>query len=567
MNRLKLLSSSTVLCLLAACGGNAGNPGEESSAEAQAQAAPVRLAAATTTAAMPVNDASRFLHQATFGPTNYEINRLAGMGGKAWMAAEFAKGQSLAKPYFDRWQAAHPGQKPSGVQFYEIFWRNAVIGDDMLRQRVTYALSQIFVVSTEDSEVSQWPRGVGSYYDTLGKYAFSNFRDLLQAVALHPMMGVYLSHMRNQKEDGDRLPDENFAREVMQLFTIGLYQLNQDGTPKLSGGKPIETYTYADVQGMAKVFTGWAWYGPDTSSNRFNNGAGDPNRDVLPMIAYPQFHSTTTKSFLGASTNGSAQADLKVALDKLFNHPNVGPFIGKQLIQRLVTSNPSPAYVSRVAAAFNNNGSGVRGDMKAVLQAVLLDTEARTLAMDADSGKIREPILRLANWMRAFNVRSRSGDFLMWGLEDPLTGLGQQPMRSPSVFNFYRPGYTPPNTSIANSGKVSPEMQITGEPSVVGYLNLIQGAIQSGLGNNHDMLPNYSAELDMAPDADKLLNRVNLLLLSGRMSTTLRGQIKGVLNSIPVPNGNGSAAKAARENRVYAAIFLTMASPEYIVEQ
>ena len=256
-----------------------------------------------------------------------------------------------------------------------------------------------------------------------------------------------------------------------------------------------------------------------------------------------------------------------MALDKLFNHPNVGPFIGKQLIQRLVTSNPSPAYVSRVAAAFNNNGSGVRGDMKAVLQAVLLDTEARTLAMDADSGKIREPILRLANWMRAFNVRSRSGDFLMWGLEDPLTGLGQQPMRSPSVFNFYRPGYTPPNTSIANSGKVSPEMQITGEPSVVGYLNLIQGAIQSGLGNNHDMLPNYSAELDMAPDADKLLNRVNLLLLSGRMSTTLRGQIKGVLNSIPVPNGNGSAAKAARENRVYAAIFLTMASPEYIVEQ
>jgi uncharacterized protein (DUF1800 family) len=562
MNRLKLLSAAALMCLLTACGGN-GN--ESAGADAQ-QAAPVRLAAAATASAMSANDASRFLHQATFGPTNYELNRLASLGPQAWLTAEFAKGQSLAKPYFDSWQAANPTQKPTGVQFYQIFWRNAVIGDDHLRQRVTYALSQIFVVST-DSDVSQWPRGTGSYYDTLGKYAFGNFRDLLQAVALHPMMGVYLSHMRNQKEDDTRLPDENFAREVMQLFTIGLYQLNQDGSLKLSGGAPIETYTYADVQGLAKVFTGWAWYGPDTSSNRFNNGAADPNRDVLPMIAYPQYHSTSTKTFLGTSTNGNAQADMKVALDKLFNHPNVGPFIGRQLIQRLVTSNPSPAYVSRVAAAFNNNGSGVRGDMKAVLRAILLDTEARTPVVDADSGKIREPILRLANWMRAFNVRSTSGNYLMWGLEDPLTGLNQQPLRSPSVFNFYRPGYTPPNTSIASAGKVSPEMQITGEPSVVGYLNLIQGAIQSGIGENHDLLPNYSAELDMASEPDKLLDRVNLLLLSGRMSSTLRGQIKTVLNSIEIPSGNNTAATNARKNRVYSAIFLTMASPEYIVEQ
>jgi uncharacterized protein (DUF1800 family) len=215
--------------------------------------------------------------------------------------------------------------------------------------------------------------------------------------------------------------------------------------------------------------------------------------------------------------------------------------------------------VSRVAAAFNNNGSGVRGDMKAVLQAVLLDAEARTQTVDADSGKIREPILRLSNWMRAFNARSTSGKFLMWSLEDPLNGLGQQPMRSPSVFNFYRPAYTPPGTSIAAAGKVSPEMQITGEPSVVGYLNLIQAAIQSGIGDNHDILPNYSAEIDMAATPDKLLDRLNL-----------RNQIKTVLNSIAIPtasNGYSAAGLAARKNRVYAAIFLTMASPEYIVEQ
>lgn len=563
MNRLKLHSSAAVLCVLAACGGDTG----DQSAESRQAAAPVQLAAATVASAASQNDAARFLTQATFGPTQFEIGRAASMGPRAWMTAEFSKNQSLAKPYFDTWTAQNGGSKPSDVQFYEIFWRNAVLGDDHLRQRVTYALSQIFVVSMQDSDVSGYPRGVASYYDTLGKHAFGNFRDLLEAVTLHPMMGIYLSHMRNQKENANRLPDENFAREVMQLFTIGLYQLNQDGTPKLSGGQPVETYSHADVQGLAKVFTGWAWYGPDTTTHRFNNGVADPNRDVLPMRNYAQFHSTSTKTFLGTSTNGGGAADLKVALDKLFNHSNVGPFIGRQLIQRLVTSNPSPGYVSRVAAAFNNNGSGVRGDMKAVLLAVLLDSEARTLQVDADSGKLREPILRLSNWMRAFNARSTSGRFLMWSLEDPLTGLSQQPMRSPSVFNFYRPGYTPPNTSIAAAGKQSPEMQITGEPSVIGYLNLIQAAVQSGVGDQHDILPNYSAEINMAPDADKLLDRVNLLLLGGRMSSTLRGQIKGVLNSIPVPAGNTSAATNARKNRVYAAIFLTMASPEYIVEQ
>lgn len=567
MNRLKLISSSAILCALTACGGNSNTESADTAAQPQAA---VRLAASTTTSAVSQSDAARFLTQASFGPTPYEIGRVAGMGPRAWMTSEFSKNQSLAKPYFDQWAAQNKGKKPSDVQFYEIFWRNAVLGDDHLRQRVTYALSQIFVVSFLDSDVSGYPRGVASYYDTLGKYAFGNFRDLLQAVALHPMMGIYLSHMRNKKEDGTRTPDENFAREVMQLFSIGLYQLNQDGTRQLRSGQPIETYTHADVAGLAKVFTGWAWYGPDTTTNRFENGAADPNRDVLPMINYAQFHSNSSKSFLGTSTNGSGAADMKVALDKLFNHPNVGPFIGRQLIERLVTSNPSPAYVSRVAAAFNNNGSGVRGDMKAVLQAVLLDAEARTQTVDADSGKIREPILRLSNWMRAFNARSTSGKFLMWSLEDPLNGLGQQPMRSPSVFNFYRPAYTPPGTSIAAAGKVSPEMQITGEPSVVGYLNLIQAAIQSGIGDNHDILPNYSAEIDMAATPDKLLDRLNLLLLSGRMSSGLRNQIKTVMNSIAIPagsNGYSSAGLAARKNRVYAAIFLTMASPEYIVEQ
>ncbi|GJJ02123.1 hypothetical protein RugamoR64_26610 [Duganella rhizosphaerae] len=486
-----------------------------------------------------------------------------------WITDQFKKPQSLHRSYVQNLAPSLPAVIAlSPNQVYESFWKQAATGDDQLRQRVTFALSQIFVISTAEDRLYSHPAGVASYYDMLGHSAFGNFRDLLQNVALHPMMGMYLSHMHNQKEDGTRLPDENFAREIMQLMTIGLYQLNADGSLKLQNGRPVETYRHEDVAGLSKVFTGWSWAGPDLSANRFYGAAVDPARDWTPMQNYPAFHSTSAKSFLGTQlSGGNATVELKAALDTLFLHPNVGPFIGRQLIQRLVSSNPSPAYVSRVSAAFANNGYGVRGDMRAVIRAVLLAPEAQ------DTGaakKLREPVLRLANWMRAFNAKSASGHFQITTTDSVLGALAQTPLRSPSVFNFFRPTYMPPNTSLSAQGLVAPEMQITGEPSVTGYLNFMQEVIPYGVGALGDVKGDYSAEMALAAQPALLLDRLNLLLLSGGMSTTLRNQIISTLNTITLPVANSSNASevaSARKNRVCMAIFLTMASPEYLAQR
>jgi uncharacterized protein (DUF1800 family) len=284
----------------------------------------------------------------------------------------------------------------------------------------------------------------------LGDNAFGNYRTLLQQVSLHPMMGVYLTHLANQKEDTatGREPDENYAREVMQLMSIGVHRLNIDGSVVTDGsGAPVPAYSQADIAGLARVFTGMSWYSPTPTNNTFLGRNRDPDASIRPMIFYPVFHSTSAKTFLGTTIAGGSTdgaAELNTALDVIFNHPNVGPFIGRQLIQRLVTSNPSPAYVQRVATVFNNNGSGVRGDLAAVIRAILLDAEARdmTSVSSATFGKVREPMVRLANWMRAFSATSVSGNYLITSTSAN-TSLGQSPLASPSVFNFYRPGYIP----------------------------------------------------------------------------------------------------------------------------
>lgn len=523
---------------------------------------------AVASPAMTQAQASRLLMQASFGPTMESINAAAAMGAPAWVEDQFSMPQASHLVWMDN--RPMPAGTPVSVnQFLESFWRQARLGQDQLRQRVTFALSQIFVVSFADGNVYSHPRGVASYYDILGNNAFGNFRQLLQSVATHPMMGVYLTYLRNQKEEGDRRPDENFAREIMQLMTIGLYQLNQDGTVKTSNGKPIETYTSADVAGLAKVFTGWSWYGPDRDVLRFYGTKFDPSGAVRAMQNYPAFHSTSEKKFLGVTLGGTAPAadELKVALDTLFNHPNVGPFFGRQMIQRMVTSNPSPAYVGRVAAAFNNNGSGVRGDMKAVIRAILLDPEARVVGTNA---KLREPVLRLANWMRAFNAKSDSGYFRVEPMEDVLTDLGQTPMRANSVFNFYRPSYTPPNSALAASGMLSPEMQISSEPEVTGYLNYMQQTVQYGFGRYSDIKPDYTAENALIMNPAAMVDRLNLLLYSGNMSTQLRTQLIGAMNGVVIEDPrpwNGTVIAKAKRNRVFLPVFLAMASPEYLVQK
>ena len=593
---LRRLLAVTLLSLLTACGGGGGGdsptaaiqkpntaavppvdvtPGEPAVPGETAPPPPLTTPPDAKTMTFTRQQASRLLGRATFGPNMAAIDALATSDSNAWFKYQFSRPQTLHRKYLDAKfpPAGTTASKALPQDFYESFWQQAAGGDDQLRQRTAFALSEIFVISTQNEAV--WPhvRGVASYYDMLGQHAFGNFRTLLQGVATHPMMGLYLSHLRNQKESATRTPDENFAREVMQLFTIGLYQLNADGSLKLSGGKPIDTYSRDDVSGLAKVFTGWSWAGPDQAANRFFGSVADPDRDWKPMQNYTAFHSTGEKRFLGVSISGATtgEADLAQALDTLFNHPNTGPFFGRQLIQRLVTSNPSPAYVGRVAAAFANNGAGVRGDMQAVLRAVLLDPEALAPAgTTLRTGKLREPLVRLGNWMRAFNAKDAASQYRVYYLSDPLTGLGQNPMNAPSVFNYFRPSYVPPNSSLAAASLVAPEMQITAEPSVTGYLNFIQDAISGGVGENASVKADYAAELALADQPAALLDRVDLLLLAGSMSTKLRGTILSTVNSVPIPAATGSNAaqvNLARTYRVRLAIFLSMASPEYLVQK
>lgn len=567
-------ASAAILLALTACGGNSSdaNPDTASSTASRQALGSISLATTVTGTASPVTQeqASRFLHQASFGPTMITIPEVAASGPEAWIDKQFTMPQTLHRSYMDAAVAKlAPGEVLSRTQFLESFWKQASTGEDQLRQRVAFALSEIFVVSLSDANLAFKPRAAAAYYDMLGANCFGNFRTMLMQIVRSPAMGIYLTYIHNMKETGYRVPDENFAREIMQLMTIGLYQLNQDGSLKTKDGQPIETYTRADVQGLAKVFTGWSFYGPDTSADRFWGIRNDPDHDWKPMQAYEAYHSTGTKTFLGVSTSADTQSDATVALDTLFNHPNVGPFIGRQLIQRLVTSNPSPAYISRVAAAFNNNGKGVRGDMRAVIKAILLDPEARTPPASG-RGKVREPVVRIANWMRAFYTYSVSGSYKMFALDDPLIGVAQTPLRSPSVFNFFRPNYVPPNTDVANAGLVAPEMQITNETSVVGYVNYMANSVRWGMGTGFDIKSDYVHEVRLAATPDKLMDRLNLLLLNGTMSTTLRNQIIAAINLVPRPTPNATNASAISEadhNRVYIAVLLTMSSPEYLIQK
>jgi uncharacterized protein (DUF1800 family) len=540
-------------------------------------------------------DASRFLAEATFGATDSDIHHLSKIGYTAWLNEQFNAPQTLVAPAVDaalvlnnppctagdvKCNAALYVQNNSDVGLLQQqFWQQAIAGNDQLRQRVEYALTELMVISSTDPGVANMPRGMANYYDVLGADAFGNFRQLLQDVTLSPMMGQYLSMLGNDKGDATRDPDENYAREVMQLFTIGLYQLNPDGTQKLdSTGQPIPTYSNTDVMGLAKVLTGFSWNIPgNQSDSAWSNccayvgpGIGE---DLLPMQAFPSHHSVQEKDFLGftiaAQANPDPVGDLKIALDTLFNHPNLPPFFCKQLIQHLVTSNPSPAYVARVAAVFQDNGLGVRGDMKAVIKAILLDDEARNSAAAASNpqyGKVREALIRYTEWARAFTAQSRNGAFNLGSTEDRIYALGEMSLRSPSVFNWFVPGYVPPGTSIEKAGMVAPELQMTDVSTVVGYLNYLQSAISSNSSGGSDVFSNYSAEIALAATPSQLVDRINLLLMAGEMDSTLQSEILAAVNSIAIPASGQAAINAALLARVETAIYLTMASPSYAAQ-
>jgi len=540
-------------------------------------------------------DAARFLDQATFGATDADIHDVSMNGFQWWLGQQFAMAPAPQQGFVDqsliinnppcassdlKCNAALYEQNGQGEIYYQdAFWQQALAAPDQLRQRVKYALSEIFVVSSNNSAVQNFPRGEAAYYDLLGQDAFVNFRTLLNDVTLNPMMGQFLSMLGNDKGNATTDPDENYAREVMQLFTIGLYKLNNDGTQQLdTSGNPIPTYSNTDVMGLAAVFTGFSWGDPgDNSDQVWSNcclyvgpGYGE---DILAMQTYPSHHSTVEKDFLGVTIPASGSADpsgdLNTALDTLFNHPNLPPFFCKQLIQHLVTSNPSPAYVNRIASVFENDGTGVRGNMQAVISAILLDPEARDTATDLANpqfGKVREALIRYTEWARAFTAQSRTGSYGIGSTEDPIWGLGQMTMRSPTVFNWFAPGYVPPGTSIEAAGMVAPEMQMTNVSTVVGYLNYLQDAIGSNSTGGPDIFSAYGAEIAVAGTPDQLVDRVNLLLMAGEMSSDLYSEILGAVSAIPVPTGDQNAINAALTARAETAIYLTMASPEYCAQ-
>ncbi len=541
-------------------------------------------------------DAARFLDQATFGATDADIRHLSMIGYQAWLSEQFNMPLNPQEPGVE--QALIVNNPPCATTdlqcnaglfvqnsqdeglVQDSFWQHALASNDQLRQRVVYTLTQLFVISSNNTtSIQNMPRGEANYYDVLGADAFGNFRQLLEDITLNPMMGQFLSMQGNDKGNATTDPDENYAREVMQLFTIGLWQLNDDGTQKLDGsGQPIATYSNNDVKGLAKVFTGFSWNVPgDSSESAWSNcciyvspGHGE---DLLPMQAYPSHHSTLEKQFLGVDIpagSSDPSADLKIALDTLFNHPNLPAFFSKQMIQHLVTSNPSPAYVNRIAQVFKDDGTGVRGNLKAVITAILMDPEARDTAGDVANpqfGKVREALIRYTEWARAFTAQSRTGSFNNGSTEDPIWGLGEMSLRSPTVFNWFAPGYVPPGTSIAAAGLLAPEMQMTNVSSVVGYINYMQDAIGASATAGPDLFSSYATEMSLAAAPDQLLDRINLMLMAGQMNSTLYNQILAAINSIAIPTGNQNAINAALLARVQTAIYLTMASPDYCAQE
>lgn len=585
MGMIRRIGLLAISCALSACGGGKGS---ESSTSADMQNGNNMLSSA---ALMPLTDAAayRFLTQATFGPTPEDADRLKSIGYERWIDEQFdMQLQSTHLELVDGAVTALNQSDAGGGHVVLSWWTHAVRDPAQLRQRIAFALSEIFVVSINGVEHG---RRVASYLDMLTNKADANFRDLLESVTLHPAMGLYLSHLANLKEDPatGRVPDENFAREIMQLFSIGLYELDDSGNPKLVGDNPIETYTSDDIKGLAKVFTGFSWYRPDSFANvelgrcywRLT-GCWDASQDTTSMTGFGSAHSTSVKQFLGvtvsAQSEGDPNASLRAALDRLATHSNTAPFISKQLIQRLVTSNPSNDYVADITRVFRANN----GNLRAVVKAILLHKEARSLPNATEQrytyGKLREPVLKLTHLLRAMPHSSYMYEAqVAKGTAHPFydaddssdvgTSLGQTPMRSPSVFNFFRPGYTPPQTQIAAAGKVAPEMQITSETSVLAYANLMSRVIQWGWGmwnGEHltfDIMLDVSGWDSVANNPTNLVNTISQRLLGHELPKAISDEAVAAIESMP----GGTVAQ--RKLRTQAAILMVVVSPDFTVQQ
>lgn len=507
--------------------------------------------------AISAADAARFLGQSTMGATAAAIGEVQTKSYSGWIEDQIrvpstSFGDTLQKKVL---------LEVFILDSMEATWFAAAVpGADQLRQRVANALVEILVISAANGLGDmEGPPGLAAYMDILMRNAFGNFRTLLEDVTLSPSMGRYLNMLQNDKDNPatGQNPNENYAREVMQLFSIGLYQLNLDGSLRLDAtGDPIPTYGQTEVKGFAKVFTGFTFYQPNPPY--FFKGI--PINWHKPMMPLEEHHSSGPKTLLNGVTLPAGQTalkDVQDALDLIFNHPNVGPFIAYRLIQRLVTSNPSRAYVARVAGTFNDNGAGVRGDLKAVITAILLDAEARqgVVAAGATYGHLKEPMFRLAQVLRAFNATTPTGVFWLLHNEE---SIGQGPFRSPTVFNFFLPSYARPGP-IAAAQLVSPEFQIASETTVIQYANTIRALLYTGFGEpGHLVKLDLAVEQQLAATPDALLNRLDLLLFAGRLSPQLRQIVLDAVLQIP---------ESQLLKRAQVAVYLCATSREFVIQK
>jgi uncharacterized protein (DUF1800 family) len=549
-----LATASTAAALaasLAACGGGGGS-----------SPAPVPPPPPPPPPAAPTEvEASRFLAQASMGATRTHIASVVNLGYAGWLDAQFALPVSDS-----RWDwlvaqgYAASTHKNDQAGFDATMWRKLLSAPDTLRQRVAFALSEIFVIAIDGLVGGGWKQfNAAAWADLLEANAFGSYRSWLQQMSRSGAMGDFLTFRGSAKQDpvSGALPDENYARELMQLFTIGLVMLNADGTTQLTGGVSTPTYALKDITGLAPVFTGWDF---DLQGQGVGTGTATPDFVRRPMAQVPSRYETGAKTFLGTTipAGTDAIAGLTQALDAIFAHQNVAPFFCRQLIQRLVTSNPSPAYVARIAAVFANDGTGTRGNIQAVVRSLLLDAEARTATNATTYGKLREPILRFTGWARAFSVTSPSGLWAVGDTSDSAKGLAQSPLRSPTVFNFFRPGYVPPNTALDSDALEAPEFQIANESSVVGCVNYLQRAVAGFVA---DLTPDYTSLNAIADDANALLAELNLVLAANQLSAATVSTLATAVATM------ASGTDTTRRARINAALVLVLAAPEYIVQK
>ncbi len=515
------------------------NPGAVTSATATVQLTVTKTSVAAV---------ARLLDQTTFGPTPTLIQHVQSVGLDGFITEQMAVAPTLLPDLPNPLPVQCAPSNPIPCEQSE-WWTAAIAGNDQLRQRVAFALAEIFVISTN----SVSPGAVIPFQNLLVNDAFGNFSKMLKDVTLSTGMGLYLNMLNSYKPGNGQIANENYSRENMQLFTIGLYELNQDGTPKLDGsGSMIPSYTQAQVQAFARAYTGWTYAAAGGGSPaKFPNGTA--NYD-MPMAQVESAHDTTAKVLLNGTTlpaGQTAEQDLDGALANLFAHPNAGPFVCKQLIQHLVSSNPSPAYVGRVSAIFADNGSGVRGDLSAVIRAILMDTEARAGDTDPtfDGGHLREPILYLASMIRGLGFANTDPTGYYGTLSNYSGQLSQKPYGSGSVFNFFPPSYVIPGTTVN-----APEFALENTASAVLRLTQANSIVYNQVSGFSVDLSATSALGIMASSPANLVDTLGLIFMHGQMPTNMR---TAIVNHISTLTDMGQ--------RVRVATYLVITSSQYKV--